>query len=62
MRQVKYGIIEIDMKDNISEYPDLFNRNMEIIIKQIDDIQEKIGVIQRDVQYLRTLYYGGDDR
>lgn len=62
MRQVKYGIIEIDMKDNISEYPDLFNRNMEIIIKQIDDIQEKIGVIQRDVQYLRTLYYGGDER
>ena len=57
MRQVKYGIIEIDMKDNISEYPDLFNRNMEIIIKQIDDIQEKIGVIQRDV-----LYYGGDER
>lgn len=62
MRQVKYGIIEIDMKDNISEYPDLFNRNMEIIIKQIDDIQEKIWVIQRDVQYLRTLYYGGDER
>lgn len=60
MRQVKYGIIKVDTKDNISEYPECFNHNMEIIIKQIDDIQEKIGVIQRDVQYLRTLYYGGD--
>ena len=62
MRQVKYGIIEIDMNDNTFELPEHFNHNMEIIIKQIDDIQEKIGVIQRDVQYLRTLYYGGDER
>ena len=62
MRKGKYGIIEIDRSDSTFDFPEIFNQNMEIILKQIDDIQEKIGVIQRDVQYLRTLYYGGDDR
>ena len=60
MIKTKYGIVKVEKSDMMADWPDMSNQNMDAVIKQLDDIQEKIGVMQRDIEYLRTLYYGGD--
>lgn len=60
MTETKYGLVKLDRNDQMFRLPEHFNKNSDAIIKQLDEINEKIGVMQRDIEYLRTLYYGGD--
>ena len=61
MRQTKHGFCMIDFNDNMSEFPDTFNSNVEKVIEKIDALTDRIENIRKEVDDLKRLYYYGGD-
>ena len=49
----KYGFIRISKNDSTFELPDQFNKNVDIIIQELDRIQERIGQLEHEIKRVK---------
>jgi hypothetical protein len=53
MKRLKYNFIKLEMSDYYEDLPDQWNENVEITIELIDELFNKISMLEQEVKRLK---------